>query len=373
MEAVWQELSSGSRWLHAARFAVQATISALATYWVTQLLGLQEVSWAIISALFAIQATVGGSLISAIDRVLGAVLGVFIGIAVLFAFGSGEWRSVPAIGVAVAATSLVVGAMPSLQYGLVTVAIMVVSPGEDLVATAVQKVAAITLGALVGTIVATIVLPVRAHRRAERHLSRAVRDCADLLSGSVDILTGLASPDLSGVQERIRAEILQAQSMLSQTQIRRLRGTGPRPTPMQLLQAVERLWYTLALVERLATGPLPGLSCAGRVGDALSACEDYLTEIADAVARNSQVSSPRPVSAAIDAMRRDLGDPCGPTGERGLSSPDRERLFAFSFAWHGIDRTLREMAETLGTGEFPLPRRERPEVAPDNDAAASAG
>lgn len=364
-----------SSW-HAARFVVQATVSALATFALASLLGLTETSWAIISALFAVHTTVGGSLSSAFDRVVGASLGAMIGILVLATIGYGEWRSVAAIGIAVAATSWLIGALPSLQYGLVTVAILVVSPGGDLVEAALHKLAAIALGAVVGSLCSAVIFPARAHRNAERHLCLAVKRCCSLLEGSTQVLMGRGSFDFDAVNDDIRGHVARAQAFTSQSQVLRLHRRSRRPTPNDMLRAVERLWYTLTLIDRLSSEQLPRLDPArleGPVEDALGATCRYLGEIAAGMATNRRVPPPDPVSLRIGAMRETLGDVCDLRNEAGMTKTGRERLFAFSFAWGQIDRTICEIAALMEID----PGRSRDSEAAGrtlgHDAAASAG
>ncbi|HWX47271.1 MAG TPA: FUSC family protein [Roseomonas sp.] len=329
------------RW-QALRFAIQTVAAVLASYGAARLLRLPDASWAVFSALFVIQSSIGGTLTAAADRVLGAVIGALLALACIFAIGTGEWWTILSLAVGVGAMGLIAGARPQFSYGLVPVAILILAPGPAVVEGALLKIAAIALGSAAGALASMLVLPRQAHLVAEQHLGRAVAECGALLAACMTKMLGGDAPDLQAVHGRISDALAQAGQMSRQSHRR-----SHRRYPACLLQQVERLWYTLAILDRLSGEPLPERArslLAGPVRSATREAECFLRETGKALAQRQPTPPPerfhariRAIIAAMDRLHV----------EGGMTRPEAERSFGLSFAWeqvsHGVDELLARM------------------------------
>ncbi|MDJ0386941.1 FUSC family protein [Roseomonas sp. E05] len=339
-------MPAGSGLWQAIRFAVQTVAAVLVSYGLATVLALPDVSWAIFSALFVIQSSIGGTVSAAADRMAGALLGAVMALACIFVIGIGEWRTVLALVAGVGAMALVAGARPQFSYGLVTVAILILAPGTQVVEDALLKVAAIALGSAAGALASVLVLPRRAHLAAEQHLARAVAGCGALLSACMAKMLARDAPDLRAVHASISDELTLAGKMSRQSRLRLRLGSEQR-RPSELLRQVERLWYTLALVDRLSGEPLPEQArrlLAEPVRDAAREAEDFLRKTGDALAR---MQPPPPadrfhdricaIAAAMDRLHR----------EGGLTRQEAERTFGLSFAWEQVSHSVNELLALL--------------------------
>src|SRR5690625_2813202 len=63
------------------RVAVQTTAAVLMAFVAILFMGRENMTWGVFSALFVVQASVGGTLRTGLERVLGAVLGAALGVA----------------------------------------------------------------------------------------------------------------------------------------------------------------------------------------------------------------------------------------------------------------------------------------------------
>ena len=61
-----------------------------------------------------------------------------------------------------------------MSYGLVTVTMLILAPGIDVIEGAFVKALEIGLGSLCGTLAVALVLPRTAHRQADEHIARAL-------------------------------------------------------------------------------------------------------------------------------------------------------------------------------------------------------
>jgi uncharacterized membrane protein YccC len=332
------------------RLAVQTATGAIVTYGAGRLLGLQEISWAMFSALFVVQASVGGTFGTAVSRVIGAGIGLVLGLACIFLIGTGGWKTVLSLALSVGTMSFIAGLKPSLSYGLVTVGMLVVAPGFEVIEGALEKTFAIALGSIVGAVVAATVLPLAAHRSADKHLGNAVRRCGDLLAASTESLLGKGDSNLQPIHSDIEGEIGKARAMTSQSQFGRTHRHAHRPLPRDLLREVEHLWYSLALIDRLTGKALPDgprKKLEEPVVAATEACHAYLSHLGDAVAACERPDPPDDVRCSIEAVTQALDKVREERITDPLSDWETERVFSLSFAWQQIGRDIDALVKLM--------------------------
>ena len=322
------------------RLAIQATLAAVASFYASRALGMDQASWCVISALFTVHVNVGSTLSSAASRVAGAIAGLAIGVACVWLIGTGGTDRALGLALGVAVMSLLSALRPELSYGLVTVAIVLLSEGSGVVDTAVTKAIAIALGSGVGTLVAVAVLPQHAHRSAERHLGQAVKLCRDLLRGSIRSFMGNAEVDLRREHSQILSELQAANGKVSGSQFGRFRRHTVDPSPGALLEAVRGLWTSVNLFERLDAKGMPqgARDVLGQPLDALDqALGDYFCELGEAIAEGRPAPDARGAHEHADEVMSALGEVRRQGGTQQLRVHDAEQVFALSLA---IEQTL---------------------------------
>lgn len=347
-------LASIARWLRRnepLRRSLQTVAAVAIAYVAAVVLRLPDPSWAVFSALFVVQDSVGGTVTSAVNRVLGAVLGLALGVAALLAIGSGEWRGLVALILAVAAMTWIAAQWPQTRYGLVTAALVIIAPAEALLKDLVLTALTIALGAVCGAAAGALVLPVAAHRSALVHLGRATAACGSLLAAGMEALERAQPPELRAVHAEIEQELDRARDMISQSRYHR-RGARHVPAQMELLRHVDRLWYTLALVDRLSARRLPRdvSQVIGPVQRATSAYRQFLQQLGEAIRRGESLEVPPPrehddIMVVIDALRRQE------ELVREIGREEAEGLFTLAFAWEQVQESVGALAECVGRRE----------------------
>lgn len=327
-----------------ARLAVQTVLAVLVTYAAALWLHLPEPSWAVFSALFVIQGSIGGTLTAAMDRVQGAVLGALLALLCVSVIGTGAWRTILSLVTGVGIMSLIAGVRPQLNYGLVPVAVLTVAPGTELVEDGLLKIAAIGLGAAAGALASVLVLPRQAHRAAEQHLVQALAGCGALLSACMDKLLSQDERDLHPLHARIARELALAGSMSRQTRLRRKQEQYVLLS--SLLNQVERLWYTLAMADRLSARPLPDAvreAMAAPVRQAAGEAERFLYEAGQALT----CGKPPPAASRFDALAQEVGRLVERLRAEGqLSQAKREeaeQILGLSLAWQQLSRNVEDL------------------------------
>src|ERR1700686_2897351 len=149
--------------------AVRVTVAAFAALAIALALNLMLPLWAVLTSLIVTQMSVGRSLKATRDYMFGTVGGAIYGgaIAVLIPH-SGEIELLGLLVRAVAPLAFIAANNPSLNAATVTAVIVLLVPTMshvDPLASAIDRVMEVTVGALTGLLVTFFVLPSRAHNQ----------------------------------------------------------------------------------------------------------------------------------------------------------------------------------------------------------------
>lgn len=360
------------------RFIGQTAVAALATLAIVNLLGLEETSWAVISALFIVQWSLDSSISIALGRIVGAVIGSFVGLVCIQTIGVGGQETVISLTLAVLVMSFISGLWPGLYYGLFAAAAMIIDPGGggDVAESAMDRAMAISLGTAVGAMAASVVLPLPAHRSAEYHLGQAIRRCGDLLTENIKALIECDDKNLMALHTDLRTELYRAQGAVSASKYaRRLDRRRHRPPPEELLRSVQRLWHSFSLIDRVEDTPLPDLLPNDTVDElkaTAEACRGYLADLGDAVARNRAAREPEGVLHRLARIARDLERLCDGAGGESLSNHQGNRLHILALVLLEVSQHVEDLARHLGVepeqGDFEEADSKRdgtPSVSPE--------
>lgn len=327
------------------RIAAQTAGGAASAYLAAQAFGLPDPSWSVFSALFVVQSSVGGTIRSAIARMCGGAIGLAIGLTLIFAIGTGGWLTVLALSVGVATTAWLASLRSDMSYGLVTVTMLVLAPGLDVIEGALIKALEIGLGFLCGAVAVVLVLPRSAHRQADEHIARSLEACAELLLESYRTIASGERRDVSHLHNQIEQGLEEARSMSVQSRPRF--GSTDRTSRERdaLRREVERLWYTLALIERLRRPfqklPIPA-ELLERETSRIHAAAAHLRRLAAALTAGTQPQEG--FSFACSASRD--SDGMHPNSS-SLSTIQAHQLFALSFADQEISNGVAEVANRV--------------------------
>lgn len=334
------------------RVPLQTTGAVLLAFGAGSFLGAENMSWAVFSALFVVQASVGGTVSSALYRMAGAALGAAVGVAAVMLPGSGISGMLLSLVTGVALMSLAAARWPNLAYGLVTVTIIIVAPDLYLLEGAMEKILAIAIGSVCGMAAAIAVFPVSARRRADQHLSDALRACGRLLDECVTCLVdgearkgNEADADVS--QYLSRAREMSRQARAEQSPVAVPRDMASHNTEIELLDEVERFRYTLTLIDRFSDSTLPEPSREGlreELGQLSGAANEQIDRLADSiVARTSCENTPDVEERFNDFCTRVEQS----LHEADILQADRERLIAIKEACGAMRNNLTRLCEQV--------------------------
>lgn len=328
------------------RIPLQTAGAVLLAYGVMLFFDLPELTWAAFSALFVVQASVGGTIGTALSRVAGALIGAAFALALVALWEMDGWRVFVSLFIGVAGMSLVTARWPPLSYGLVTVTIIIVTPDFYVVEGAIEKIVAISIGSACGMVAAVILLPVTAHRSADAHLATAVRACGEFLVECMKCLTDGNGSGQRKIDHTITHALMRARELSQQADIeKKTRFMRSTLFPESLPQEVERFRYTLVLVDRISDTPLSA-DFSQRHTSTLHALADsaqaQLEAVASAIGACSECGGMDQVWECYATFSE-----CVDQAVRGVPSEqqDTEQLMAMKWAYHSVLLNMGELID----------------------------
>lgn len=330
------------------RIPIQTASAVLLAYLVASLVVPEEASWSVFSALFVVQASLGGTIEAVLGRIAGAVVGAAMAVVLTLTLGQLSGGTVLALLVGVVAMSVLTARWPILAYGLVTVSFITVAPDFYVAEGAFVKVVAIAVGSLSGLSAAFAVLPVLARRTEQEHLAMALRSCGKLIVDRTACLVGDKSDKDKDVHRTIarsleRARVLEREARIEE----KTPAMGFRPFSESLLPEVERFEYTLAVVDRFSDKPMSEELCAQHKAALLSLAETVnanLIKIADAIDAGTYCE---PVDDAWDCYESFAGKVDDAMEDQLLSRQDRQRLVVLKGAYGSVMANLSGLAQEV--------------------------
>jgi uncharacterized membrane protein YccC len=314
------------------RLAARVAAATLLAWLISGGLNLPQSWWAVITALLVVQASLGGSIATGIDRVLGTMLGAGFGAAAAWlhiAFGVSLTVLLPIV---VAPLALIAARRPSYRVAPVTavIVLLVTHPDESPFIAAGERIIEILLGTIVGVLVSLTFLPTRASRQLLALAADTVALLGDLAAAH------LATPRDPALIEQLQAGVRSGLAALetATNEARRERiGLGtPAPDPAPIIRTVRRLRSDVAILDRVAHR----LDClpADLAAQVAAAARDALHAKAARLRAGERGGDYTALDASIAALGR-AADASG-------------ALLALTFAAETLRRDLADLAERAG-------------------------
>jgi hypothetical protein len=333
------------------RLAFRATVAATLGYVLSKLLALPQGYWVVITAVIVMQASLGGSVKAAADRMAGTLAGAGFGalISIVVPHASDVTLGF-AVVAAIAPMALLAALRPSFRVAPITALIVVVpSPGSTVgpLAYAIERVAEITLGNLIGVGVALFVLPSRAHDLLAESAARVCELNAELLGVAMDAFVfGHSRESQPNLHARIRSALKTIETAADEALRERRSHLTELIDPDPLVRTLYRVRHDLVMIGRATLDPMP-TEMVPRLEESLLGVRDasvaLLLEIAEALRTGS-------AGPGIARFRDSLGHYVGTMDKlradgvmRTLDSPDVGRLYAVRFAFEQLGLDLRDL------------------------------
>ena len=336
--------------------ALRVTVAAMLSLAFAQYAEMRLPLWAVLTAVVVTQVSLGRSLRATTDYLIGTVGGAVYGgtLAVLLPHQH-EASLLAVLAAAVAPLALLATINPRLSVAPITAIIVLLVPTITHVtplASAVDRLLEVAVGAMTGFLVSCVLLPSRAHAQvvdaaahALEHMGRAL---SLLLMG---LATGLDMAAAHRIQDGIGQSLVRLGAIGAEAEHERTAHFAARPDTGPLLRTLMRLRHDLVMIGRAALVPLPpelGVHLGGLLEKVARAVAEYFAHSGTAL-RSGQMPPPlEAVRAALDAFAAEITLLHGEGVTRSLAADAAERFFALGFALEQLRQNVGDLARCVG-------------------------
>lgn len=336
--------------------AIRVTVAAAAAYAIATALHLLLPLWAVLTSLIVTQMSVGRSLKATRDYMLGTVGGALYGgaIAVLIPYSS-ETGLLALLVLAVAPLAFVAAIHPSLSAATVTAVIVLLVPTmhqADPLASAIDRVSEVSVGAITGLLVSFLVLPSRAVRQiriAAAGLLELIADAfTELLAG---LTRGRDTDALHRIQDGIGTAIGKLNATGAEAERERWAYLSSGPDTGPLLRTILRLRHDVVMIGRATVVPLPAdlqARLAGPLSEVTTAIALFLRSAASALRSGAGAPPMQPVHAALQRYADEVAAVRRDGLIRGLPGDMAERFYALGFSLEQMHQNLGDLDRVVG-------------------------
>jgi uncharacterized membrane protein YccC len=336
--------------------AVRVTVAATAAYALASALHLLLPLWAVLTSLIVTQMSVGRSLKATRDYMLGTVGGAVYGgaIAVLIPY-SGEAGLLALLVLAVAPLAFVAAIHPSLSAATVTAVIVLLVPTmhhADPLASAIDRVSEVSVGAITGLLVSFLVLPSRAVRQIRASAARLLELIADAFTELLAGLTrGRDNEALHRIQDGIGAALVGLNATGAEAERERAAHLSSGPDTGPLLRTILRLRHDVVMIGRATVVPLPAevqTRLAAPLAEVGAAITRFLRAAAEALRLGAGAPPIHPVHLALQHYAEEVAAVRRDGLVRGQPADTAERFFAFGFSLEQMHQNLADLDRVVG-------------------------
>ena len=331
--------------------AIRVTVAAVAAFAVASAFNLRLPLWAVLTSLIVTQMSVGRSLKATRDYMLGTIGGAVYGgaIGVLIPHSS-EVGLLALLMLTVAPLAFIASINPSLSAATVTGVIVLLVPAMshiDPLASAIDRVMEVTVGALTGLVASFLVLPSRAHRQIRNSAARLLDLIAAALS---ELMAGLSrgrdNDALHRIQDGIGAALVELNATGAEAERERAAHLSSGPNTGPLLRTILRLRHDAVMIGRASVVPLPP-DLQAHLAAPLAAISDalvtYLRASAASLRTRTGPPSMDPIDAAAQAYAAQIAALRSKGLTRGLPGDAAERLFALGFSLEQMRQNMLDL------------------------------
>jgi uncharacterized membrane protein YccC len=336
----------------ALRLCVRMTLAGLLAYVLAHVFALSQGYWAVFSAIIVVQASLGGSVRAALDRLIGTIGGGIAGGLVGYMLPHQDFVSLGiALIVALVPLTLVAAIWPNYRIAPLTAVVVLLTSNAQLlgpVDSAFSRITEIALGSLIALAVSILVLPARAHGLVIDAAALALNLLADLLR---DWLAGLAltgNSHVTGIvklQDDVRAGMARLEVVSAEADEERRAHLTQEFDPKPLVRAIFRLRNDIVIIGRAAAEPFPQpiVTRLEKVFDLVSlAAQNFLRSCAEALRERKNPPALESVEQALAQYASHIIDLRREGATRNLPSEQIGRLFTLEFALGQLQQDLKE-------------------------------
>ncbi|MDB5617498.1 FUSC family protein [Tardiphaga sp.] len=334
---------------------IRVTVAAISSLVIALACGLKLPLWAVLTSIIVTQASVGRSLKTTRDYLVGTIGGAIYGGAVAILIPhTGEGALLGVLVLAVLPLAFIAAINPSLNVATVTAIIVLLLPtmnhGTPL-ESAIDRVLEVVVGAITGLLVSFLVLPSRAHSHIRASAARTLELIAAALGELLAALTrGRDNDALHRLQDGIGAAMVGLDATGAEAERERAAHLSTGPDTGPLLRTILRLRHDLVMIGRATVVPLPSelqKRLAGPLARVSDAIVTYLRAMASALRTGGGAPAIWPVQVALQAYSGEVAALRSEGLIRGMPGDAAERFFAIGFSLEQMRQNLKDLERCI--------------------------
>ena len=331
------------------RHAIRVAVACAATYAIMRIFNIPGGQWAVFTTIIVIQTNIGGTIVQAVERLIGTMVGAAAGAAAVYAQETTQIDVVLVLTLLVAVVAFAAASRPTLRAAPLTAAIMLVAHplGLDPATAAVYRVGEIFLGGVIGVAATLLIFPAHAHAAVVSKLATVLTELEGVLaSHRRAIPAGGAEAAAMELLVATRATLSAMQTAMGEADRENASRLGDNPHSDATLRTAWRVRNDLAALGRTLNDPLPA---PGMIGPGEAVLEAYGAFLA--ACRASLNNGPRPDRVAFAKAHVDFQDAVQALRAagvmRGIPFDDLAQTFGFVFAVESLYGNLSDLADRL--------------------------
>jgi len=238
---------------------LRVTVSAVLALFVAQALGLPMPLWSVLTAVIVDQLSVGRSLKTSRNYLLGTIGGsVYGGVIAVLVPHSSEWTLLAVLVLTVAPLALYSASHASMNVVPISAIIVLLMPAlSDVLHSAIDRVLEVAVGAVVGLLVSFLVLPSSAHRQTRVAAARTLEEMAQTLTLLIrGVLDGMTVDANNRVQDRLGAMLIELDTLGKEADEERSARLTLGAATAPLRRTLLRLRHDLVFIGRTVGMPV---------------------------------------------------------------------------------------------------------------------
>jgi len=346
-------------WRTQLALGLRVTVSAVLALFVAQALGLPMPLWSVLTAVIVDQLSVGRSLKTSTNYLLGTVGGsVYGGIIAVLVPHSSEWMLLAVLVLAVAPLALYSASHANMNAVPISAIIVLLMPAlSDPVHSAINRVLEVAVGAVVGLLVSFLVLPSSAHRQMRVAAARTLEEMAQTLTLLIrGVLDGMTVDANNRVQDKLGSMLIELDILGKEADEERSARLTFGAATAPLRRTLLRLRHDLVFIGRTVAMPVSDVM-RGRVRPLLEDVEAtgtvYMRACAAALREGEGAPSVDAFQLALDAYDAEVQAMRDEGLTMTLSGEAAERFFAVSFALEEMCHELRDLERLVREWRMP--------------------
>ena len=334
------------------RLALRITIAAGLGFAVAKVFQLPQGTWVAITAIIVMQASLGGSMKAATDRMAGTLAGALWGglVAILMS-RQNDLQTGVSVVLAVAPLAVLAAVNASFRVAPITALIVLLptsDPGHTPLVYALERIIEISLGIAIGVGVALFVLPARAQGLLAKSAARLAELNAELVVALIEgLIGGEGRPGLASLHAGIRATLRQMDGAVEEAARERRAHLSDHADPEPLARTLYRVRHDLVMIGRTCAVPLPPAIDAA-LRETLIGLRDRAAEMlrgtAKALRAGDRAPSPDDFQASLVAYIKAMDALRAQGATRDLPGEEVGRIYALRFGFEQLGDDLADLS-----------------------------